>query len=175
MVLVILLLLVALLFLHHKGIFNMPYLDRVPLPFLSEQTTGGGSDLGNLKIKTSNVNSRFMNSEKAGRLFVVTGTVKNEYSDPRSHIKVSGSLYTRDKTLADTATAYCGNVIADLELTQMTPAAIRTRLGNQSGDNNTNENVKAGEERPFMVIFFELPESLDEFTVTVLESSAASK
>jgi hypothetical protein len=164
-----------LLIVHRKGIFTVPYLDRVPIPFLSEQTTDVETDPGDLDIKASNVSSRFLDSEKAGRLFIVTGTVKNVYSEPRSFFKVSGSLYTRDKTLADTATAYCGNVIADLELSQMTPAAIRTRLGNQSGDNDTNENVKAGEELPFMIVFFNLPESLDEFTVTVLESSPAGK
>jgi predicted Zn finger-like uncharacterized protein len=174
-ILVLLVAFAALVFLNFKGIVPVPYLDQLPIPFLSSQKASQGADSGNLKILTSDVDSRFLENDKAGRMFIITGKVKNDYSEVRSHIQVSGSLYTRGKTLADTATAYCGNIIADLELSQMTPAAVRTRLGTPSGDNNTNVNVESGGERPFMIVFFNLPESLDEFTVAVRSSEPADK
>lgn len=167
----IIVLLVALLFLNYKGIVTVPYLDKIEIPFLAKEKTPQVVDLGNLNISYDVDNYRFLETEKAGKLFLITGKVKNEYSMPRSFIQMSGSLYTKDKVKSGSATAYCGNVIADLELKQMTPAAIRTRLGNRSGENDSNVNIKPGEERPFMIVFFDLPESLDEFTVAVLGSS----
>jgi predicted Zn finger-like uncharacterized protein len=171
--LVIILLLGAFLFLHYKGILHVPFLDKVEIPFLSKQKSSQVTDIGNLKISYNVDDYRFLETEKAGKLFLITGKVKNDYDTSRSFIQMSGSLYTKGKTLADTATAYCGNVIADLELSQMTPAAIRTRLGNRSGENNSNVNIKPGEERSFMIVFFDLPESLDEFTVAVRGSEEA--
>lgn len=174
-VLAIVVLFAALLFVHYKGIFTVPYLDRIEIPFLSKQKASQQADIGNLKITYNVENYRFLQTDKAGKVFIITGKVKNEYSDPRSFIQMSGSLYTRGKTKADSATAFCGNVISDLELSQMTAAAIRTRLGNRNGENNSNVNIQSGEERPFMIVFFDLPDSLDEFTVAVEGSSAGSK
>jgi len=174
-VLAIVVLFVALLFMHYKGIFTVPYLDRIEIPFLSQQKTSQETDVGNLKITYNVENYRFLQTDKAGKVFIITGKVKNEYNDPRSFVQMSGSLYTRGKTKADSATAFCGNVISDLELSQMTAAAIRTRLGNREGENNSNVNIQPGEERPFMIVFFDLPDSLDEFTVAVEGSSAGAK
>ena len=165
----------ALVFLQFRGVVNIPYLDHVSIPFLSKLESAQPADMGNLKIATSDVASRFLDGTKAGRLFIVTGNVKNDYSQPRSFIQVSGSLYIKGKMLAKTATAYCGNVIPDLALSQMSVAEIDARLDNRSGERDTNVNVKPGEERPFMVVFSDLPESLEEFTVTVVGSSAGGK
>ncbi len=177
--LVVILVLAALIFLQYKGIIHdVPYLDRLNLPFLTQKTTQV-TDFGNLHIGTSDVEYRYLDSEKAGRMFIVTGKVKNNYSEPRSYIQLTSSVYTKGQTKedppADTATAYSGNIIADLELSQMTPAAIRTRLGNRSGENNSNVNVAPGEERPFMIVFFNLPASMDWYSLTVVGSSSGGK
>lgn len=170
-VLVVILLLAAFLFLQNRGVIHMPYLDKV----IGKQKSARVTDFGNLNITYTVDNYRFLETDKAGKVFIITGKVKNGYTMPRSFIQMSGSLYAKGKIKADTAAAYCGNVISDLELSQMTPAAIRTRLGNRPGENDSNVNVKPGEERPFMIVFFNLPESLDEFTVAVAGSSEGDK
>jgi hypothetical protein len=126
---------------------------------------------GNINISYEAESYRFVQTDQAGRVFVIAGKVKNDYSMPRSYIQMSGSLYTNGKTLAATASAYCGNVISDMELSQMTPASIKTRMENRLGDSNRNVGVSPGEERPFMIVFFDLPENIDEFTIAVLGSS----
>jgi len=171
---VVAIVLAALAFLQNRGIVNVPYLDQ--LPFLSKLKAPEAPDPGNLKVVvTSEVDSRFLDGGKAGKLFIVTGKVKNDYSHPRSYIQVSGSLYTRGKMLAQTVQAYCGNVFSDLELLKMEAPEIQARMENRSGALNSNVGVKPGEERPFMIVFSDIPESLEEFTVTVVSSSAGAE
>lgn len=175
-VLVILVVLAALVFLQQKGYVNVPYLDQVELPFLGKVTAPETPDSGNLNIVvTSEVDSRFLDGGKAGKLFLVTGKVKNGYDHPRSHIQVSGSLYTRGAVLAQTVKAYCGNVLPDLELLKMTLPEIQMRMENRSGESNSNVGVQPGAELPFMIVFSDFPENLEEFTVSVAGSSADGK
>jgi len=48
--------------------------------------------------------------------------------------------------------------------------AINNRLSNRLGDNKSNIKVKAEAIISFMVVFADLPENLDEFTIEVAGS-----
>ena len=50
--------------------------------------------------------------------------------------------------------------------------AINKRLNNRFGDKKSNMNVAPGKTLPFMVVFSNLPDNLEEFTVEVVGSSA---
>ena len=166
LVLVLVIAAAALVFTRIKGI-EVPFLDRLEIPFLDRFGTPGTVDPGNLKIVTSQVDSRFLDHSTAGRLFIITGKVKNSYDHPRSFIKMTGNLYTKGKVLAKTQTAYCGNVISDLELTKMDIAEIQKRLENRFGDRKANVGIPPGAQRNFLIVFSDLPENLEEFTITV--------
>ena len=172
---VLIIALAVLVFLQFKGYVNVPYLDQVKIPFIGELKAPEAPDPGNMKIDiASNPTTRSLDG-KEGKLFIVTGKVKNNYDHPRSFIQVSGSLYTRGAMLAKTVKVYCGNVLSDLELEKMSVSEIQTRMENRSGALNSNVNVKPGGELPFMIVFFDLPESLKEYTLTVVGSSAGGK
>ena len=102
---------------------------------------------------------------KAGKLFAVTGKIKNGYSNARSYIKVTGKLYTKGKNLVQEETVFCGNVLSDIELSNLELSAIKKRLSNRIGDNNSNIKVKPGQTLQFMIIFSNLPSNLEEFAV----------
>jgi pilus assembly protein FimV len=152
---------------------KIPYIDKIP--FISDYIKPKVTDpTGSLKIDTLDVNSKFLLNVKEGKLFVITGRVKNGYPDVRRFIKINGKLYKKGKVLSQTETAFCGNVLSDIELSNMDLEAIKKRLLNRAGDNKSNMQIKPGGELPFMIIFSNLPEDLEEFSIEVASSSSAS-
>ena len=127
-------------------------------------------DAGNLMITPLGVNGKFVENAKTGQLFVITGRVKNDYSHNRRFIKVAGQLFTKGKGAAKTATVFCGNFLTDIELSNFDLAAITKRLMNRYGDKKSNLTIKPGQMIPFMIVFSNLPNDLDEFSVEVTES-----
>jgi pilus assembly protein FimV len=152
---------------------EIPFISKIP--FISDYIKPKVSDpAGSLKIDTLDINSKFLLNVKDGKLFVITGRVKNGYSDARSFIKINGRLYKKGKILAQTETVFCGNILSDIELSNMELEAIKKRLSNRFGDNKSNMQIKPGGEIPFMLIFSNLPEDLEEFSIEVGGSTSAS-
>ena len=110
-------------------------------------------------------------NSKTGKLFVITGRAKNEYSKARGVIKITGKLFTKGKKLAQTKTVFCGNVISDLDLATKDLDIINKRLANRFGDNKSNAKVRPNKTIPFMIVFSKLPNNLEEFTINVVGST----
>jgi len=152
---------------------EIPYISKIP--FISDYFKPKVSDpTGSLKIDSLDVNSKFLLNVKEGKLFVITGRVKNGYPDVRRFISINGKLYKKGKILAQTEKVFCGNVLSDIELSNMDLEAIKKRLSNRVGDNKSNMEIKPGGELPFMIIFSNLPEDLEEFSIEVAGSTSAS-
>ncbi|MBW2679423.1 MAG: zinc-ribbon domain-containing protein [Deltaproteobacteria bacterium] len=148
------------------GIYVLLDFMNIEIPFVSNYFKPQISDpAGNLKIDTLDVESAFAKNAKTGKLFVITGKIKNGYSDTHSYIRVTGKLYTKGKILVQEETVFCGNVLSDIELSNLELSAIKKRLSNRIGDNNSNIGVKSGQELPFMIVFSKLPGNLEEFAV----------
>ena len=155
---------------------KIPYLSDLDLkiPYLSDWLNPEAQDVsGNLKIipMDRTISGKFVNNDKAGRLFVISGKIKNEYDHPRSFITVTGKLYQGGKKLVKKSTVYIGNVIPESDLSGMDITAINNRMKNKFGDKRSNLKIKTGNEIPFMIVFDKLPDNLDEYTVEVTSSS----
>ncbi|MBF0227244.1 MAG: zinc-ribbon domain-containing protein [Desulfobacterales bacterium] len=146
------------------GIFlfkdKIPYIKDMDIPFL-----GGSKAVIQTKESSSvvieNVKNEFVQNANAGKLFVVSGTVKNHYPHSRSYIQLMVKLYstdekmidTKDEKMIDSKTVYCGNTLTDDELKTLDIKLIEMRLGKPEGDNNMGLNIKPNESIPFMVVF----------------------
>jgi hypothetical protein len=133
------------------------------LPYVGDFLKPAKKDVG--EIETLQIDSKFIDNAKTGKLLVITGKVKNAYKEPRSFIRIRGKLFTTGKTLAQTETVYCGNVFTDLDLANLDIPAIKKRLSVKAGDKKSNYKVKPGATVPFMVVFANLPDDLEEFVV----------
>lgn len=156
---------------------NIPYVTDLTknIPYIGEfvQPQSQVSDpAGNLHLSTQNINSRFVENNTAGKLFIITGQVKNSYPTARRHILVNGKIYAQGKQLVKSENVYCGNILPDLDLKNLNFDEIKKRLDNKNGSRMTNTNVKPGTTVPFMLVFSGLPENLEEFTIEVAGSSA---
>ena len=130
------------------------------------------SEPGNLRIALLDhlITSELVESTAAGRLVVIRGKVRNDYPEPRNFIMVKGTVYSKDGKPLQRKTVYCGNTLSDTELQTLDKAAMDTRLRNKFGDKRCNFNVVPGKAIPFVVVFFDLPEDLGEFSVSVVRS-----
>ena len=144
---------------------------NIRVPFISDLLFAPQvEDAGNLMITPLGVTGKFVENAKTGQLFVITGRVKNDYSHNRRFIKVAGKLFMKGKDAAKTATVFCGNFLTDIELSNFDLAAITKRLMNRYGDKKSNLTIKPGQMIPFMIVFSNFPNDLDEFSVEVTES-----
>ncbi len=145
---------------------------NVEIPFLSDYLKPQVDDPGNLKMSTTDINSRFVDNANVGKLFVITGKVKNGYPDSRGMIALMGKIFSTGKVLIHEEKVYAGNIMSDLELANLQWDAIKSRLSNRLGDNRSNVKIEPGDSIPFMVVFSGLPDDLEEFTIEVIESTS---
>ena len=154
------------------GTYYLLNQNGIDIPFLSDYLKPKVQDPGNLKLTTYDINSKFVDNASVGKLFVVSGKVKNGYAENRGMITLEGKIFSTGKVPVNTEKVYCGNVMSDLELANLEWDKIKERLFNRLGDNRSNVKVEPGQSIPFMVVFSGLPEDLEEFTIEVTGSTS---
>jgi predicted Zn finger-like uncharacterized protein len=97
------------------------------------------------------------------RILVIKGQVANLSAKEKSGIRVFAAILDNDgKALAERA-VYAGNVIPGETLRKIGPEGAEKILENRFGEGLANMNVGAGKSVPFMVVFFDAPESIDSY------------
>jgi predicted Zn finger-like uncharacterized protein len=145
----------------------------IEIPYLSEYLNPKPKDpAGVLNLATLDINSKFIENEKSGRLFIVTGKVRNGKDTARQLIRLQGKLFTKGKVLAKTEFTYGGVSLKDQEISQQTIADIKKKINSPSGP-AAAVKVLPGQTVPFMIVFSDLPEGLDEFAIEVISSMQA--
>jgi len=183
-VLGVLVLCVAALTLPRSLGINIPFLSDLQIPYLSEmdieipfignifksepEDSSGGLKLALVKESMA---AEFVANPSAGLLCVVKGQVRNSYNQPRSGMRVTVKLYKAGNAVVKTATVFAGNVLSNQELSSLDLIAINARLKNSTGANNMNVGVKPGRSVPFMAVFSNLPDGVDEYSVEVAGST----
>jgi|GEM_PF-6428086 len=137
------------------------------IPFLKDYLPAPTERVGEIVTLEHMIQDRFVENEWVGTLFVISGSVQNEFSAPRSHIQVIGRLFSSGKKPAGVEIVYCGNTLTDAELNSLPPNELKARLGNKAGAQNSNIDVPSGKILPYMIVFDNIPETLEEFTVAV--------
>ena len=171
---VLIVLIIALLTGGAYGTYVVLKSMNIKIPFISDLVEPAVQDeAGNLKIIAFDITDKFIDNSKVGKLFIISGKVKNEYSGARSFIRVTGKLYAKGKILSKSVTIYCGNVLSDQDLSTMDINSINKKLASRLGDNKSNVNVKPGKLLPFIIVFPNIPDTIEEYTVEVAGSSPA--
>jgi predicted Zn finger-like uncharacterized protein len=167
------LLVIVLLLIGGAGavVLFAPELVPAQLAFLKGAKKPELKDPGVLRLRFTAVTGSFVQNSKTGQLFVIRGTISNNYSDSRSYILVKGSILDDKGKVVKTKVAYAGNVFTDSELKDLAMDQINQGLRNRTGKGNTDVNIKPQASVPFMIVFEELPENLSEFTVEPVSSS----
>ncbi|MDM8526410.1 hypothetical protein QUF80_23785 [Desulfococcaceae bacterium HSG8] len=129
------------------------------------RTRGHLSTTGDTAPGVKMINGRFVKNSRVGTLFVISGKLENKVI---KLLKVKGKLRIKGRFPVEHERSCCGNILSDEELYSLDPDTIRNRLSYSNGS-----NVKTGSDKkvPFMLVFFDVPDQLPEFTI---EFEAAS-
>jgi predicted Zn finger-like uncharacterized protein len=129
-------------------------------------------DMGTRRLSFHAVDGSFVDSEKAGKLFVVRGMVKNGYPKSRSFILIKVEILDdKGGQVVRRKLAYAGNNFKNEEIKVMSMEEIGKAMKNRYGMGRKNFNVPTNTTIPFMAVFEDLPKNLGEFTVEAASSS----
>lgn len=128
-------------------------------------------DAGANRLEILTVDGSFVDSEKAGRLFVISGKVRNSYPKSRSFILVKGCILDDRGQVVKEKTSFSGNILSQEELMTLSLEEVTDVMKNRYGIDKKNLNVRSGASVDFMIVFEDLPDNLTEFTVGAVSSS----
>ena len=131
-------------------------------------------DTGASRLEILTVDGSFVDSEKIGRLFVISGKVNNGYSKSRSFILVKGCILDDKGQIVKENSAFAGNILSEEELISLPLEEVGKLMTNRYGIDKKNVNVMSGTSIDFMIVFEDLPDNLTEFTVGAVSSSPGS-
>ncbi len=175
LLLVILVILLALVGGAIAIFFWAPELIPDSMSFLKPVEKQVAIDSGIRRLKFPSVNGSFVDSKKTGRLFVIQGTIKNNYPKSRSFILIKGTILDDGGRPVNMKMAYAGNAFNEGELKVLSLEEINKAMKNRLGKDKKNTNVAPGATVPFTIVFENLPENLGEFSVEAVSSSPGSK
>ncbi|MEA2059039.1 MAG: zinc-ribbon domain-containing protein [Thermodesulfobacteriota bacterium] len=152
-----------------RGI-EIPYITSLEIPYLTEhlKPVEKTPDIRLVPDKKS-VTGKFINNETEGTLFIITGRVTSNSNIPAAHAKVTGTLITKGKNKAMEKTVFCGNTLDDDALKTYEFSRIEQVMSRKKGENNMNTHISQDRPVPFMVVFKDLPDNLENFTITVTD------
>ena len=152
--------------------------DLIPDSILPEKKSADipkTADLGASRLEILTVDGSFVDSEKAGHLFVISGKVRNSYPKSRSFILIKGCILDDKGKMVMEKTAFGGNIFKEEELKSLPMAEVASAMQNRHGIDNQNVNVNPGATMDFMVVFDNLPGNMSEFTVGAVSSSPGDR
>jgi predicted Zn finger-like uncharacterized protein len=147
--------------------------DLIPdsIPFLQASKKQEVVDPGVARLSFKAVTGSFIQSRKAGQLFVIKGMVTNNYPKPRSFILLKGTILDDKGKVVKIKMAYAWNTFAEKQIKETPIEGLNQGLKIRAGRNRMNLNLQPGATIPFMIIIDKLPENVSEFTVEAVSSS----
>lgn len=125
------------------------------------------------EIALADISGYYTQNAEAGNLFVVTGRVVNNTNKARSFFQIKGTLFGKNGETLLQKEVYCGNIFSSKEIATLPKDKIEADLRNRAGGSLSNVNLLPGKAVPFIIVFFDLPKDLAEFSVEVSGSQAA--
>jgi predicted Zn finger-like uncharacterized protein len=120
------------------------------------------------KVQISGLNGTFQDrAGKESAVFVIEGSVTNHHKSPCHSIQVKGTLFDERGNPSVEGVVYCGNVLKKKQIKSYSRKKIDKILQNTYGETLSNFNIEPGRSVPFMLIFFDPPGKLSEFSVEV--------
>jgi len=107
-------------------------------------------------IAVEKLKGYYVEDLKSNRLFVIEGLAVNHWDESRSFFKVKGTLLDAKGAKVQEKTVYCGNILSEKDLKEMSREAIEKSLSSQFGISFSNVNIASGKSVPFMIVFADI-------------------
>ena len=142
-----------------------------PEPPTAPAGAGSAPREGAAQIALENVRQYFVPNEKEGQLFIIEGKAVNRFPEARELIRLKASLFDSQGGEVASQEFMCGNVVSLYQLQVSSRADIEAALSAKVGILTNNTNIQPGASTPFMTVFFQAPETVEEFGLEVIQSS----
>jgi predicted Zn finger-like uncharacterized protein len=141
------------------------------LGLLQKNEQGSGVE----NITLVDVRQYFVANDKIGQLFVIEGRAVNGYSGPKELIKIQASLYDGEGNVLESKQFLCGNTVSLFQLQVLSKEELESALNSKVGVLTNNTNLQPGAEVPFMTVFPNPPENVQEFGAKVIDIKDLSR
>lgn len=121
-------------------------------------------------ITLQNIRQYYVSNEKAGQLFVIEGEAVNKFKTPKEMIKLEATLFDDKGASLASQDILSGNRVSLFQLQVMTRKELEDALSSQVGVLTNNTNLPTDGVTPFMVVFFDPPESVKEYGIKVVDA-----
>jgi predicted Zn finger-like uncharacterized protein len=163
------------------------------LPFFKKYFGMGDHSEGFFSLEK--VRGYYLESPNLNKVFVIEGEAVNHWKESRSFIKVRGVLLDSKGNKVREQEVYCGNILSEKDLKEMSRGVIEKSFSSQFGISFSNVNLLPNKSVPFMIVFLDLTPAgmqskavqgpagkpdevlpvLSDFTVEVTSSQKGSK
>ncbi len=149
----------------------------IKIPFISQdqdkieirqQTEFSEEDVKDISLE--NIRQYFVSNDKAGQLFVIEGQAVNNFNVPKSMIKLRVSLYDSGGSVLREKDLLCGNMASLFQLQVSSQEELESILQSRLGVLTSNKHVAPGNYTPFMIVFYNPPDEMQEFGIEVIEA-----
>jgi predicted Zn finger-like uncharacterized protein len=150
--------------------YKIPFLPEIRIPFIQQYLPEKKEDPVSYPDPIpdqKSVTGRFITNDTAGELFIITGKIENPAQIPYRRIQVKGTLFQKEQKAAVSQTAFCGNIIPDETLRTSPIEELTAQLRTPGKTGEINDKVMPGKTVPFMLVFSNLPQNLENFTVEI--------
>ncbi len=116
-------------------------------------------------VTVNDLSGKFINNKNAGELFVISGTVTNQFIIPKSKVQLVGKIFDTKGKVTNEQKAFCGESIEDEKLKNLSLEELKNIMSN-----STNSDLKPSAKVPFTIVFSSLSKDLNEFSVDVVQA-----
>jgi len=138
---------------------------RTLIPSMESLWLGGKESVKPYSI--GNLIGYYETGDKAGRMFVIKGVATNQGQKKKSGIRIRAELLDGNHQTIAEKTVYGGNIITGLRSAEQ--ETIETAMSNRFGNKLSNVDVAPGKSIPFMLVFFNPPEGIEEYRLEALD------
>jgi predicted Zn finger-like uncharacterized protein len=118
-------------------------------------------------VKIKDVSRRLVDNFSEGPLLIVEGKVVNKSQDILTRIRIQGKLYDDTERIVQMRMSYCGNSLAEAELSALPEGEIQRRLSLPQDAMVTKDRVPPNAEIPFMIVLSLDKAGIDRKAVTI--------
>lgn len=122
------------------------------------------------QISLQNVRQYFVTNEKIGQLFVIEGKARNDFSSPMELIKIEATLFDEQGQVVERQEFLAGNTVSLFQLQILSEEELQAALQAKVGILSNNTNLRPGMDVPFMAVFANPPDIVQEYGLKVVEA-----
>jgi predicted Zn finger-like uncharacterized protein len=121
------------------------------------------------RLSMRDVRQYYVTNEKIGAISVIEGRAVNGFPAPKELIEVEAALYGRDKSPLVSKKQFAGTSLSLFQLQVLGEKELESFINNKLEVLANNTNIPPGGEVPFMVLFYNPPQTVTEFGVKIVD------